>query len=131
MARVLVVDDDAGQLELRCTLLATGGHQVLPAFSPSQAVRQIASADLVVMDLRFPNAQGEDDAAEGLVLIRRIHEASRVPIIVLSGWPDCLEGQPEAQHISRVLVKPISLEALLQAIAEALGQEGAAKVATT
>jgi CheY-like chemotaxis protein len=129
MARILVVDDDASQLELRCQLLASGGHQVVPAFSPSEAMRRLVSADLVVMDLRFPNARGEDDPAEGLALIRRIRESGSTPIVVLSGWPEYLEGQPEVRLVSRVLPKPIGLEALLQAIAGALGDEGASKAA--
>ena len=122
MARILVVDDDASQLELRCQLLAIGGHEVVPAFSPSEAMGQLATADLVMMDLNFPSARGKDDPAEGLALIRRIREGgSRVPIIVVSGWPDSLDGQPEAQQVARVLSKPIGLEALLQAIADVLG----------
>jgi len=131
MARILVVDDDASQLELRCHLLASGGHEGLPAFSPSEAMRQLVSADVVLMDLRFPNAQGEDDHAEGLALIRRIRESGSTPIIVLSGWPEYLEDQPEAQLVSRVLSKPMGLEAMLRAIADALGTEGATKAATT
>jgi CheY-like chemotaxis protein len=131
MARILVVDDDASQLELRCSLLAAGGHQVVPAFSPTEAMHRVASADLVMMDLRFPNERGENDPAEGLALIRRICESgSSAAIIVLSGWPECLEGQPEAQLVSRVLSKPIGLEAMLQAIADALGPEGETNAAT-
>jgi CheY-like chemotaxis protein len=130
MARILVVDDDASQLELRCNLLAAGGHEAVPAFSPSEAMRQAGSADLVMMDLRFPNARGEDDPAEGLALIRRIRESGhRAAIIVLSGWPESLEGQPEARLVSCVLLKPIGLEAMLQAIADALGPEDATKAA--
>ncbi|HUI76537.1 MAG TPA: response regulator [Bryobacteraceae bacterium] len=126
MARILVVDDDAAQLELRCQLLGLGGHTTVPAFSPSEAMRQIASSDLVMMDLRFPNAQGKDDPAEGLALIRRIRESGqRVPIIVVSGWPEYLEGHPEAQLVSRVLAKPIGMEALLGAIADILGTQDA------
>jgi len=131
MARILVVDDDASQLELRCQLLASGGHEVVPAFSPSEAMRQLVSADLVVMDLRFPNARGEDDPAEGLALIRNIRESGGTPIIVLSGWPEYLEGQMEVGLVSRVLSKPIGLVVLLQAIADALGDEGATKAAAT
>jgi len=129
MARILVVDDDASQLELRCQLLASGGHEVVPAFSPSEAMRQLVSADLVMMDLRFPNAWGEDDPAEGLALIRHIRESGGTPIIVLSGWPEYLEGQREVRLVSRVLSKPIGLVLLLQAIADALGAEGATKAA--
>jgi CheY-like chemotaxis protein len=131
MARILVVDDDASQLELRCQLLASGGHDAVPAFSPSEAMRQLDSADLVMMDLRFPNGRGEEDPAEGVALIRRIRESGSTPIIVLSGWPQYLESQPEVRLVSRVLAKPIGLEALLEAIAGALGDEGASKAAAT
>ena len=132
MARILVVDDDASQLELRCQLLAAGGHETVPAFSPSEALRQVVSADVVMMDLRFPNARGEDDPAEGLALIRHIRDiGNRTPVIVLSGWPEDLESRPEAQLVSRVLLKPIGLEALLQAIADALGPEAAKKAAAS
>jgi len=132
MARILVVDDDPSQLELRCHLLAAGGHEALAAFSPSEAMRRVVSADLVMMDLRFPNERGEDDPAQGLALIRSIRESgSLAAIIVLSGWPQCLEGQAEAQLVSRVLTKPIGLAAMLQAIADALGPEAAIKAATT
>jgi CheY-like chemotaxis protein len=129
MARILAVDDDASQLELRCQLLATGGHQTVPAFSPSEAMRQVATADLVMMDLRFPNARGENDPAEGLALIRRIRESGNpVPIIVISGWPEYLEGHQEAQLVARVLSKPIGLVAMLGAIAEVLGGAKAARL---
>jgi CheY-like chemotaxis protein len=132
MARILVVDDDASQLELRCSLLAAGGHEAVPAFSPSEAMRQARSADLIMMDLRFPNQRGEDDPAEGLALIRSIRESgSLAAIIVLSGWPQCLEDQPEAQQVSRVLTKPIGLTAMLQAIDDALGPQASIKAVTT
>jgi CheY-like chemotaxis protein len=130
MTRILVVDDDAAQLELRCQLLGVGGYVAIPAFSPSEAMRQLVSTDLILMDLRFPNAQGVDDPAEGLALIRRIHESGkRVPIIVLSGWPQVLEGQPEADMVSRVLPKPVGMDALLQAIKEVIIASAARRAA--
>jgi len=119
MPRVLVAADDAAQLDLRCRLLEAGGHQASAAFCPSEALRQLAAADVVVMDLRFPNAQGRDDPAVGLALIRDIRAAGcRVPVIVLSGWPADLEGLPEEQLVSRVFAKPVGMHNLLQAIAE-------------
>lgn len=130
MTRILVVDDDAAQLELRCQLLAVGGYAAIPAFSPSEAMRQLITVDLILMDLRFPNEQGADDPAEGLALIRRIHESDkRVPIIVLSGWPQVLDGQPEAGMVFRVLSKPVGMDALLQAIKEVINANAARGVA--
>ncbi len=69
------------------------------------------------MDLRFPNIDGENDAAVGLALIRDIRESgSHVPVIVVSGWAADLEGRPEEQLVSCVLLKPVGMAALLQAV---------------
>lgn len=123
MARILVVEDDPSQLDLRRCLLEAGGHQVLLAFSPNEALRKLDKADLVLMDLRFPNAEGKADAEVGLSLIRLIGETgSRVPVLVLSGWPAVMEGRPEAERVTGVLTKPISMQALLEAVRQALGR---------
>jgi DNA-binding response OmpR family regulator len=71
----------------------------------------------VILDLRFPNALGEPDAQEGLALIRRIRDLGcRVPLIVLSGWPDDLYGEPEERMVSCILVKPVKTREFLDAI---------------
>ena len=123
MARILVVEDDASQLDLRRCLLEAGGHEALLAFSPSEAIKQLGAADLVLMDLRFPNAEGKSDPEVGLSLIGRIRELRpRVPLLVLSGWPEVMEGRPEAQSVTSVLTKPISMQGLLDAVSQALGR---------
>ena len=106
MSRILVVDDDAVQLDLRKQLLEVAGYQVETALSAQQTERRLerAPADLVILDLRFPNALGEPDAQEGLALIRRIRDLGcRVPVIVLSGWPDDLYGEPEERLVSCII----------------------------
>ena len=119
MPRILVADDDPAQLDLRRLILEAGGHQVSLAIRPGDVLRQLASADMVIMDLRFPNAQGDDDSAEGLTLIRAIRDSGyRGPVLVLSGWTEDLEGQPEEQLVSRVMLKPVGMQGLLQAIGE-------------
>ena len=119
MSRILVVDDDAVQLDLRKQLLEVAGYQVETALSAQQTERRLenAPADLVILDLRFPNALGEPDAQEGLALIRRIRDLGcRVPLIVLSGWPDDLYGEPEERMVSCILVKPVKTREFLDAI---------------
>ena len=121
MSQVLVAEDDAVQLELRAKLLETGGHQVSLACCPDEALRLLPSADVIIMDLRFRNRQGDPDAQEGLLLIRKIRDAGcQAPVIVLSGWPEELVGSPEERLVSRVMVKPVGLAALLAAIADLL-----------
>jgi CheY-like chemotaxis protein len=124
MFRILAADDDVVQLDLRKTVLETAGHQVVVALTVRQTAREIQRRpfDLVVMDLRFPNAEGVGDAREGMQLIRQIRELDgKVPIIVLSGWPEELYGQPEEQMVSRVMMKPVKPKVLLEAARELLG----------
>ena len=121
MSRILLADDDLVQLDLRKTMLESAGHEVEVAFSPREALRHLGRgwANLLIMDLRFPNAAGEPDAREGLTLIRRIREQGwEAPVVVLSGWPEDLYGQPEEKMVSRVMVKPVASRELLEAVAE-------------
>ena len=114
MARILVADDDIEQLRLFQMLLESAGHAVLVADDPSEMLRQLAQSGphLLVMDLHFP------DTRVGMALIRRIREqGSTVPMIILSGWPDELYGQPEEAMVERILVKPIPVADLLRVIA--------------
>jgi CheY-like chemotaxis protein len=124
MPRILVADDDPEQLRLRKLLLETEGHAVSVALCASETIRELerAGADLIIMDLRFPNAAGVPDSREGLALIRHIREAGwRAPVIVLSGWPDDLHGQPEEAMVSRLMAKPVGMAALREAIEELVG----------
>ncbi len=119
MSRVLLADDDATQLELCARLLETGGHQVMLGYCVEEALRLVPGADVVVMDLRFRNADGYPDAQEGLSLIRRIRDSGcRAPLIVMSGWPEELHGSPERDLVSRVMVKPVRIVTLLAAIGD-------------
>jgi CheY-like chemotaxis protein len=127
MSRILVVDDDALQLDLYKQLLEIAGYHVEIAFSASGTVRrlEIAAAnlaiDVLIMDLRFPNAVGTPDAREGMALIRRIRDLGfGAPVIVLSGWPEDLYGQPEEHLVSRILPKPVGARELLSAIRDLL-----------
>jgi|SRR6516165_6006266 CheY-like chemotaxis protein len=123
MYRILAADDDPLQLDLRKTVLESAGHFVVTALSVRATTRALErdKVDLVVMDLRFPNVEGKKDSREGMRLIRQIRDLdSKVPIIVLSGWPEDLEGQPEEQMVSRVMLKPVKPKMLLEAARELL-----------
>jgi CheY-like chemotaxis protein len=119
--RILLADDDATQIDLRKTVLEFAGYQVQFALTVAAALRLIANdpADLVIMDLRFPNAEGKPDPAEGMAMIRRLRELGfAAPVIVLSGWPEELYGRPEELMISRILLKPVMTAALLAAVGD-------------
>jgi CheY-like chemotaxis protein len=74
-------------------------------------MQQAEWAELIIMDLRMP------DAVTGLGLIRQIrHSGHGGPVIVVSGWPDELYGQPEERMVSRVMVKPVPIAELFEVI---------------
>jgi CheY-like chemotaxis protein len=124
MCRILVADDDQQQLDLRKLMLELAGHEVDLALDALETIRHLEQgrAELVIMDLRFPNASGTPDSAVGLALIRRIRDTGcRAPVIVLSGWPDDLYGHPEEQLVSRIMVKPVKPAVLMEAIQDLVG----------
>src|SRR5260370_7939507 len=111
MFRILVVDDDAQQLALHKHLLEIAGYQVEIVLTASQTVHRLehTPADLVIMDLRLPNAHGEPDSREGRALIRGIRDIGyRAPVIVLCGSPEDLYPHPQDPFVSRILLKPIT-----------------------
>jgi CheY-like chemotaxis protein len=77
MARILVVEDDTSQLEIRKQILEHAGHEVVTAQDASEALERWTGCPVVLMDLRIPEPE------DGLRLIRAIAGAAR--IIVLSG----------------------------------------------
>lgn len=121
MAKVLLVDDDAVQLEMRRTLLELFHHEVVMAGSEEEAVaaERAHAPDCVVMDLRLPELE------DGLRLIRRLKEArERVPLIVMSGWVEDLEAAPESRQVRSVLQKPVRSEVLLAEIRRSCEETG-------
>ena len=87
MARILVVEDDTSQLEIRKQILEHAGHEVVTAQDASEALERWQGCPIVVMDLRIP------DPEDGLRLIQAI--AGQARIIVLSGGrvdPDAAGG---------------------------------------
>lgn len=114
MARVLLVDDDRAQLDLRRQAFELSGYEVSAAPDAKAARDEFAESAprAVVMDLRLP------DAETGLALVREFE--GRTKVAVLSGWPADLEGKPEARMIDEVLTKPVRMERLLAAVARLL-----------
>jgi DNA-binding NtrC family response regulator len=113
MARVLLVDDDTDQLEIRKLLVEQAGHQVQVAenAAAAEAVCLAMAPQLVVMDLRLPRAE------QGLGLIRALRRAAPgVRIVVLAGWPADLSESPEAGMVDLLLPKPVHTRRLLDAI---------------
>ena len=110
MARILLVDDDPEQLEVRRLLLETKDHEVRAAPSVNDALGAAAEfgPEVVVMDLRLPRLK------DGQALIRRLRaHSAAVRIIVFSGLASGLAGMPEAALVDTVLATPFPAGSLL------------------
>lgn len=117
--RVLLVDDNEDALELLAEALRHSGHEVVVARDGGQALLLVDRFDFEVgiLDLGLP-------VMDGFELARQIvqRRASRRPrLIAVSGY-----GQPRDRAASREagfdlhFVKPVELNALLEAIAPAI-----------
>jgi CheY-like chemotaxis protein len=107
MARILVVEDDASQLEIRKQILEHAGYEVVTAQDALEALERWVDGpgvpSLVVMDLRIPEPE------DGLRLIQAI--AGKARIIVLSG------GEVDASlPVDEFLTKPCPSKRLLESI---------------
>jgi CheY-like chemotaxis protein len=103
MARVLVVEDDPSQLEIRKQILEHAGHEVVTAQNASEALERWTGCPVVLMDLRIP------DPEDGLRLIHAID--CRARIIVLSGG-----AVDPTLPVDEFLTKPCPSRRLLEAI---------------
>jgi two-component system KDP operon response regulator KdpE len=105
MARILVVEDDTSQLEIRKQILEHAGHEVVTARDGSEALERWPGCPVVLMDLRIPEPE------DGLRLIKAIDCQAR--IIVLSG------GEVDRTlPVDEFLTKPCPSKRLLESIAK-------------
>ena len=79
MTRVLVIDDDHKLNELLAQYLATFDIAVSSRVTPEEGLRALIDEpyDVVVLDVMLPRM-------DGLAVLKRIREGSRVPVIMLT-----------------------------------------------
>lgn len=105
MAKILIVEDDIDQLNIRKQLLELAGYQVATAQNAAEAIPQLPGCQVVLMDLRLPEPE------DGMELILAASTSAR--IIVLSG------GEPEAPlPVDAFLTKPCSSKKVLETVAK-------------
>lgn len=120
--RVLLVDDDEAQVFALRHRLEKLGYEVVSAFSGSQAVAVAHETppDLVLLDLRLPDATGFDVCED----LADSPSTCGTPIIILSA----MEGPDIVRQVRRVgcefyVRKPYDPNVLLTLIEHALQQE--------
>ncbi|MDO8669884.1 MAG: response regulator, partial [Dehalococcoidia bacterium] len=115
---ILVVDDDALQLEVDRTLLTGLGYTVNAVASGEKAVAYLRDqpVDLVLLDMIMP---GGMDGLETYEAIRKLRPAQRV--IIVSGYAESDRVKAvQALGAGAFLPKPINLQKLAKAVRDEL-----------
>ncbi|RMG93625.1 MAG: response regulator [Candidatus Dadabacteria bacterium] len=116
---VLVVEDEAAVRDVYCRYLLEKGFSPLPAADGLQALSLLerVPVDLVLLDLQLPRLDGFG-VLEALARSRR-----RPPVIVVTAHGDRATVLRTARFgVEAVLVKPVSLEALVERIGRILAR---------
>jgi CheY-like chemotaxis protein len=114
----LVVDDNLDAAESLVALLEVLGHTTAVAHDGVQALEAAREflPDLVLLDIGLPGMNGYDVARA----IRRTEALRQVVLIALTGWgAQSDQQQSQEAGFDQHLTKPVSLEALEQALAAA------------
>ena len=117
--RLLVVDDDATQRTALLRILADGGYTVMLAADATEALRKVLAEppDLVVLDLRLPDASGVELAGA----IRSMAGTTAMPLVVVTAYVgDAGALDPARFGASCVLTKPVTTEQLLTTVQHCL-----------
>jgi DNA-binding NtrC family response regulator len=122
---ILIVEDQPGVRDFLADGLRLHGYQAIAVCTvlEAEATRQRlgpGGIDLVIANI---NLTPDPMAREGYVLARRWRaQEPTLPVILISG-DHSLQALPEIQAGTvRFLAKPLILDALLQAVREALGR---------
>lgn len=123
MAKILVVDDSALSRRVSRRILETAGHAVADVADGLTALEKYAldKPDLVLLDVTM----AEMDGLEVLRQLRAMDPAA-VVVMATADVQSSTRTLAEAGGASGFVVKPLSTESVLQAVASALvAQEGA------
>ncbi|HLP58571.1 MAG TPA: response regulator [Candidatus Deferrimicrobium sp.] len=111
--KVLVIDDEEFIRDLVKEFLATEEHHCDVAKDPEQGLNLIAGQryDVILLDRNLGKNKAEN-------VISRIHMiAPEVPVVILTGDPECREGYLEKIGASGVVFKPFQVTDLIAGIA--------------
>jgi two-component system, sensor histidine kinase and response regulator len=85
-ARILVVDDQASNVQVVGLVLGTLGHEIIPASDGASALKRVAALvpDLILLDLLMPGMSGRDFCLQ----LKKNPEWRDIPVIFLSAADD-------------------------------------------
>lgn len=116
MARILVVEDNPGNLKLAMFILESAGHEVVGAEDAATALAIAAESvpDLILMDIQMPGMDGY----QALSSLRALEATKSVPVIATTAH--AMKGDPEkiqAAGFDDYICKPFRYKDFLSAVA--------------
>jgi two-component system, OmpR family, response regulator len=118
---ILIVEDDPDLLRFAEVALSMDGYDVRVATDGEQAMALVRARrpDLVVLDLLLPLADGW----QVLSFLQSDAMRPKVPVVVLTATAGPRErDRALAAGVADYLIKPVSADKLLDAVARALGR---------
>jgi len=114
---VLVVDDEAGTIDVLIAVLADAGYKTHGAANGREALTKLAasSPDLVLLDYVMPVLDGADT----LRAIRDDRRLAETPVVMMSGIPESMIKR-RCRGYDAFLRKPFSLEELMGTVEKLL-----------
>jgi signal transduction histidine kinase len=122
LARVLVVDDDGGQVEIICRLLRAQGYTTIGATSAAAALDALHALrsgaghfDVLITDLVMPTVNG-------ITLLRAAHEIDSELVGIIMTGRGTIETAIEAMKSGAFdyILKPFNLDIAMSALSRAL-----------
>ena len=123
-ARVLIVDDDAGQRSLLSSFLKSQGFDIVTADSGERALETLRAGEfsMMISDVRMPGISGLE------TLKRAREQNSMLPILLVTAYADIREAVGAMRDGAvNYLAKPIDLDELLASVRKATGVTGSAE----
>jgi len=117
-ARILIVDDDAGQRSLLSSFLKGQGFDIVTADSGERALETLGSNDfnMMISDVRMPGISGLE------TLKRAREQNSTLPVLLVTAYADIREAVGAMRDGAvNYLAKPIDLDELLASVQKATG----------
>jgi len=113
-ARLMMVDDEVALAELFAMALSDAGYRVRSFSDSEMALAAFKAApesfDLIIADITMPKL-------DGIQLASKMHEITRVPIILYTGFCDRqIQSRTEAIDVNKVLNKPLLPNDLVQEV---------------
>ncbi len=119
MSRILVIDDELNLRKLVRANLSARGYQVLVADEGEKGLKlaELERPDLILLDLRMPGMSGWDV----LIAFTLSQILKKIPVVIMTAaMPDDEEYRVRSMSAASILVKPFSVEELLNQVEQVL-----------